>query len=247
MWLVNWQEAGPLVTVVVRWDPVIRGPDVAPAVTSQRGGDGRKLNRRVRPAHDDHLPRWQGLKARGSHVEVQSYRADSAWIMMITDGSHLNEWRSLMVDVVSIILSSIAVGFSIFVFVNGLRRYKRDLFLRIHEIMIGEDQYRGRQLLLSRPYDETNIEELSFSERTNISRVLATYDTLGFYLQHGYLMKENVLDMWGDPAYRAWDAAQPFVARRRRVSGLPAYPHFGYLAGLAASRRPQAGTNSRDA
>jgi hypothetical protein len=167
--------------------------------------------------------------------------------MMITDGSHLNKWRSLMVDVVSIILSSIAVGFSIFVFVNGLRRYKRDLFLRIHEIMIGEDQYRGRQLLLSRPYDETNIEELPFSERTNISRVLATYDTLGFYLQHGYLMKEDVLDMWGDPAYRAWDAAQPFVARRRRVSGLPAYPHFGYLAGLAASRRPQAGTNSRDA
>jgi hypothetical protein len=25
----------------------------------QRGGDGHKLNRRVRPVHDDHLPRWQ--------------------------------------------------------------------------------------------------------------------------------------------------------------------------------------------
>ena len=30
MWLVNWQEAGPLVTVVVRCNPVVRGPDVAP-------------------------------------------------------------------------------------------------------------------------------------------------------------------------------------------------------------------------
>jgi hypothetical protein len=152
-----------------------------------------------------------------------------------------------MVDVVPIILSSIAVGFSIFVFINGLRRYKRDLFLRIHEIMISEDQYRGRQLLLSRTFDEINIEELPFNERTNISRVLATYDTLGLYLQHGYLIKKDVLSMWGDPAHRAWDAAQPFVARRRRISGLPAYSHFGYLAGLAASHRPQAGTNSRDA
>jgi hypothetical protein len=30
MWLVNWQEAGPPVTVVVRCNPVVRGPDVAP-------------------------------------------------------------------------------------------------------------------------------------------------------------------------------------------------------------------------
>jgi hypothetical protein len=30
MWLVNRQEAGPLVTVVVRCNPVVRAPDVAP-------------------------------------------------------------------------------------------------------------------------------------------------------------------------------------------------------------------------
>jgi hypothetical protein len=33
------------------------------------GGDGHKLNRRVRPVHDDHLPRWQGRQARGSWTE----------------------------------------------------------------------------------------------------------------------------------------------------------------------------------
>ena len=119
MWLVNWQEAGPLVTVVVRCDPVVRGPDVAPMWPQrsrawkarpgsplsrdptptaqvrlvrdrplltvrdrqmpvlrargghgrrgpgalQRGGNGYKLNRRVRPVHDDHLPRWQAAPA----------------------------------------------------------------------------------------------------------------------------------------------------------------------------------------
>jgi hypothetical protein len=37
MGLVNWQEAGLLVTVVVRCNPVVRGPDVAPAVPSLEG------------------------------------------------------------------------------------------------------------------------------------------------------------------------------------------------------------------
>src|SRR4029450_12819827 len=32
----------------------------------QRGGDGHKLSRRVRPVRDDHLPRWQGPQAHGS-------------------------------------------------------------------------------------------------------------------------------------------------------------------------------------
>jgi hypothetical protein len=120
MWLVNRQEAGPLVTVVVRCDPVVRGPDVAPmwpqrsrawkarpvpssrpdaspmpqvrasvdrpvlsaidrqgpmlrargghgrrgSTALQRGGDGYKLNRRVRPVRSDYLPRWQALRRR---------------------------------------------------------------------------------------------------------------------------------------------------------------------------------------
>jgi hypothetical protein len=34
-----------------------------------RSSDGHKLNRRVRPVHDDHLPRWQGRQARGSWTE----------------------------------------------------------------------------------------------------------------------------------------------------------------------------------
>jgi hypothetical protein len=115
MRLVSWQEAEPLVTAVVRCDPVVRGPDVAPMWPQQsrawkarpgtplsrdatptaqvkalpdrpllsvgdregpllraRGGhgrrgsrwlgsgsDGHKLNRRVRPVRDNHLPRWQ--------------------------------------------------------------------------------------------------------------------------------------------------------------------------------------------
>jgi hypothetical protein len=91
-------------------------------------------------------------------------------------------------------------------------------------------QYRGRQLLLSQTFDEVSIENLSFSDRANISRAMAIYDTLGLYLRRGYLIEDDVIEMWGNPAYRAWGQAQPFVERRAKHSGLPAYPHFRYLA-----------------
>jgi len=152
-----------------------------------------------------------------------------------------------MITIAPIILSIIAVAFSVFVFVEGRRRYKRDVFLKIHELMIGEGQYRGRQLLLSQTFDEASIEKLSLSDRANISRAMATYDTLGLYLRRGYLIEDDVIDMWGDPAYRAWRAAQPFVLRRERRSGLPAYPYFRYLAERAESLHGEAYTKSIDA
>jgi hypothetical protein len=43
MWPVSWEEAGPRVTAVVRCDPVVRGPDVAPPVTSLEGASGPVL------------------------------------------------------------------------------------------------------------------------------------------------------------------------------------------------------------
>jgi hypothetical protein len=152
-----------------------------------------------------------------------------------------------MITIAPIILSIIAVAFSVFVFVEGRRRYKRDMFLKIHELMIGEGLYRGRQLLLSQTFDEASIEKLSLSDRANISLAMATYDTLGLYLRRGYLIEDDVIDMWGDPAYRAWRVAQPFVLRRERRSGLPAYPYFRYLAERAESLHREAYTKSIDA
>jgi hypothetical protein len=116
---MGWDDAGPLVTAVVRCDPVVRGPDVAPMwphgsrawkvrpgsplsrdpapmaqarsvcdrplltvrdrqvpvlrargghgrrgrLWLRRGGDGHKLNRRVRLVQGNHLPCWQAAEA----------------------------------------------------------------------------------------------------------------------------------------------------------------------------------------
>ena len=62
----------PLLTVRDRQMPVLRargGHGRRGPTALQGGGDGHKLYRRVRPVHDDHLPRWQGRQARGSWTE----------------------------------------------------------------------------------------------------------------------------------------------------------------------------------
>jgi hypothetical protein len=61
---------GPLLIMSDRQMPVLRargGRGRRGPTALQRGGDGHKLNRRVRPVHDDHLPRWQAL-AKGAAV-----------------------------------------------------------------------------------------------------------------------------------------------------------------------------------
>jgi hypothetical protein len=59
----------PLLSVSDRQMPMLRargGHGRRGRTALQRGGDGHKLNRRVRPVRDDHLPRWQGPQAHGS-------------------------------------------------------------------------------------------------------------------------------------------------------------------------------------
>jgi hypothetical protein len=146
-----------------------------------------------------------------------------------------------MLEAISAALSLLAIGVSIFVFVDGRTRYKRDVFLKIHEMMIGENSYRGRQLLLSRTHTEDSIEDLPLDERAAIRRTLALYDTLGLYLDRGYLVKEDVFSMWGTRADRAWKAAQPFVEHRERQTGeTQAYPYFAALVSLFQSSHSRA-------
>lgn len=51
-----------------------------------------------------------------------------------------------MLALISVVISLMAVGFSILVFVDNRRRDQRDLFLRIHQQMIGERLQRGDTL-----------------------------------------------------------------------------------------------------
>jgi hypothetical protein len=97
---VNWAVACPMVTAVVRCDPVVRGPDVAPVWPS-----GPELGRRVRAVRSaEILRRWRRsggvcyrplltvrerqlpmLRARGGHG-----RRGQQWLRRGGDGYTLN-------------------------------------------------------------------------------------------------------------------------------------------------------------
>jgi len=135
-----------------------------------------------------------------------------------------------MLAITSTVISLIAVGISAIVFAEGRTRHKRDMFLRIQETMISEESYRGRQLLLSQAFTEKSINDLDHSRRAEVSRTLALFDTMGMYLDRGYLVEDDVLTMWGTRVVRVWNAAQPFIRRReRQTPGIRAYPYFQHL------------------
>src|SRR4051812_2316212 len=116
-----------------------------------------------------------------------------------------------MLAIASTVISLVAVGVSIFVFIESRTRHKRDMFLKIHEIMMNETSYRGRQLILSQQFDQESMQNLELSKRADVSRTLGLFDTMGLYLYRGYLLEEDVLSMWGTRVGRLWDAAQPFI------------------------------------
>ena len=51
---------------------------------------------------------------------------------------------------VSITLSVAALAFSFFVFFDGRRRDRRDLFLKMHQLMISDDIAKGRYILFEK-------------------------------------------------------------------------------------------------
>jgi hypothetical protein len=98
-WLVSWQEAGPLVTVVVRCDPVVCGPDVAPMWPQRsrawKARPSTPLSRDAVPMAQFSAPadrpllsvadRQGPMRTRGEHG-----RRGPGWFGRGGDGDHLN-------------------------------------------------------------------------------------------------------------------------------------------------------------
>src|SRR4051812_42018121 len=104
----------------------------------------------------------------------------------------------------SAITSIAALGISIFVLFETRRRDRRDLLLRIHEQLIGDDPQRGRHLLFQ--LGDRPVQELPDDDFRCINRALARYDVLGMYMEQGHVRKGDVMRLWAEPAFLAWRA-----------------------------------------
>lgn len=128
--------------------------------------------------------------------------------------------------VFSIVLSVLALGFSMFVFIESRRRDRRDIFLKITEYLTSDDIQRGRYTLFEKVADEPNVERLSDDEYRDAHRAVNAFNVLGLCVKNGYVNERDVLDAWAIPVYRAHRAAQPFLTFRERTHGYPSWPYF---------------------
>ena len=135
-----------------------------------------------------------------------------------------------MATVLSIVLSIVAVTFSIYVFIDSRMRDRRDILMKMHELLISNDLQRGRYLLFDKIVDEDSVERLSGQDYRDINRAIAAFNLLGIYVKNGYVNERDVMDVWGRSIYRSWIAAQPIIIDREKGHGYHSYPYFKFLA-----------------
>lgn len=148
-------------------------------------------------------------------------------------------------------MSVVALVFSAYVFVDGRKRDRRDIFIKMHELLISDSIQRGRYLLFEKVVDIDSVKFPTDEEYREINQAIAAYNLLGVYLKNGYVNERDVVDVWGPPVYRAWISAQPFLAFREYNQGYKAMPFFellakrvGCLANYAADHYGSAGQES---
>lgn len=141
----------------------------------------------------------------------------------------------------SVLISIVALSFSLFAFFDGRRKDERDLFLQMHHLLISDDLRRARGLLFRKVTDEDSVKRLPDGEWRDIERAISAYNALGLYIAKRYIKERDVMDIWAEPIYRAWKAAQPYLTYRMRLDGYNAWKYFDYLADRAGQKISRAG------
>jgi hypothetical protein len=120
----------------------------------------------------------------------------------------------------------------------GFTRYtdRRNLLLRIHELLLDLQNQRGRRLLhLVAAADDSD--DLNEENRELINRALAMFDVLGFYVARRYVKFDDAHDLWGPAAILAWERAAPYIQDRRAAEQRPVWPYFERFAEDARRHR----------
>ena len=111
-----------------------------------------------------------------------------------------------------------------------LRRDRRDIFLRIHELLYSDDLQRGRNTLFRKVTDVESIEELEDQEYRDVIRVLGAYNALGLYIKKRYVNEHDVLNTWSESSYRTWKRAQSVRDYREKHEGYRPWDNLDLLA-----------------
>jgi hypothetical protein len=112
---------------------------------------------------------------------------------------------------------------------------KRDLLLKLHEVLISPELQAGRRLLfnLDRP-----VSELSEADYASANRALATLDVAGYYCAKKYVREDDFLELWDAALSKLQVKAAPFLDHRdaEKADGIPVWPHYRRIAARATAR-----------
>lgn len=115
---------------------------------------------------------------------------------------------------------------------------KRDLFLSLHERLCSPDQIRGRRVIRTRGTTARAVQRLRKSrsgEANAAVGALAMLDTLGLYVECGFVEEDLVLTEWGHVLAELEKPARYFVETGLGLNGRKPWPHFSALAEAAVT------------
>ncbi|MEU5341445.1 hypothetical protein AB0H18_11525 [Streptomyces sp. NPDC020766] len=131
----------------------------------------------------------------------------------------------------SITISTIAVILSLISLFVSRRKDQRDVFLKLHELLISPDLQNGRRVLFELHARAGRIEDLSEPDYASANRALSALDAAGLYCHKKYVSEKEILDLWAPSLTRMKYASRSFLEHRDAFSpGIPTWPYYRRLA-----------------
>jgi hypothetical protein len=134
------------------------------------------------------------------------------------------------------VLTAIAVLLSMLALFNSRRLDKRDLFLKMHENLLGELPMAGRRALGHITDKASAAQAVGDSEKaTAVYRALAAFDVLGLYVERGWVNERDVLEEWADSLSKYRHPKALWVEERYPGKKFHSWPHYDDLADRATA------------
>lgn len=129
------------------------------------------------------------------------------------------------------IFTVVAVVLSVVALVRSSRLDRRDLFLRIHEMLLEPEVVKGRRRLyaIKDEYQARSVHEDPV-DYTAVHRALALFDLLAKYADNGWIDERTALEEWGHSLVSAREPGRLFIDARSVHVNWRSWPDFERLA-----------------
>jgi hypothetical protein len=127
---------------------------------------------------------------------------------------------------IQFIIAGLAIVISLFTLFYTRTKDRTDVFLRIHEQLIGDDGQKGRDLLRAATGPPSAFNEKDFQ---CIRRTLARFQVLGLYAQTGKVRKDDVMALLAPNLLQCHDASKQFVEFVEATERWTPWPQFLWL------------------